>query len=360
MKRLRTARLLSACAGIALACAAAGALAQVDALPMIDTHTHLNFVRKGSAPPAMDFPASVAGALGRMDAAGFRRAIIMPQPSPPGAANAWEIERMEFALAQYPARIARGGGGGTLNPMIQATPVAAVDEAVRAKFRALAMTIADQGAVVFGEVTAHHLSLKAMGPQHAYQWVPADHPLLLLLADISAERGIPIDLHLDFVPEDMARPGRPIFNDKTPLNLKGNSSAFERLLAHNPKAVFVWAHAGTDPLLTRTLALQRALLAKYPNLYMSLRLGRGAPHPAFALDEGRAFKRPWVALLREFPDRFVLGTDFFHGPAGEDGRGVEADSLVNYRTALASLPRELAEAIAWRNAERIYRLQAER
>lgn len=122
----------------------------------------------------------------------------------------------------------------------------------------------------------------------------------------------------------------------------------------------MWAHAGTDPLLTRTLALQRALLAKYPNLYMSLRLGRGAPHPAFALDEGRAFKRPWVALLREFPDRFVLGTDFFHGPAGEDGRGVEADSLVNYRTALASLPRELAEAIAWRNAERIYRLQAER
>lgn len=360
MKCLRRGRLLSACAGAALACAAATAFAQGDALPMIDTHTHLNFVRKGSAPPEMDFPASVAGALGRMDAAGFRRAIIMPQPSPPGAANAWEIERMDFALARYPERIARGGGGGTLNPMIQSTPVAAVDEAVRAKFRALATAIADQGAVVFGEVTAHHLSLKAMGPQHAYQWVPADHPLLLLLADISAERGIPIDLHLDFVPEDMPRPGRPIFNDRMPQQLKGNANAFERLLAHNPKAVFVWAHAGSDPLLTRTVALQRALLAKNPNLYMSLRLARGARHPVIALDEGGAIKGPWLALLREFPDRFVLGTDFFHGPAGDDGRGVETESLQNYRGALAGLPRELAEAIAWRNAERIYRLKAER
>lgn len=344
------------CASLALC--AATALAQDRPLPLIDTHAHLNFTVLGRGQVVMDFPASVEGAIGRMDRTGFQRSIFMPQPSPPGAANTYELDRLDFAVKKYPERVSRGGGGGSLNPMIQDTPPEAVDDAVRAKFRALAEGIAAQGAVVFGEVTAHHLSMKAMGQQHGYQWVPADHPLLLLLADIAAERGLPIDLHLDLVPEDMPRPDLPIFNDKTPMSLKGNAAAFERLLAHNPKTVFIWAHAGTDPMRTRTLALQRAMLAKYPNLHMSLRLSRSGQHEAIALNNGRAFKPVWVALLKEFPDRFVLGTDFFHGPADSAGRGPEEDSLGNYRLAVSRLPPEIAEAIAFRNAQRIFRLPA--
>ena len=342
--RLRTIRHLL-CAPLVLC--AATALAQGRPLPLIDTHAHLNFTVLGRGQAVMDFPASIEGAIGRMDRVGFQRSIFMPQPSPPGA-----------AVKKYPDRVSRGGGGGSLNPMIQDTPPEAVDDAVRAKFRALAEGIAAQGAVVFGEVTAHHLSMKAMGPQHGYQWVPADHPLLMLLADIAAERGLPIDLHLDLVPGDMPRPDLPIFNDKTPMSLKGNAAAFERLLAHNPKTVFIWAHAGTDPMRTRTLALQRAMLMKYPNLQMSLRLSRSGQHEAIALNNGRAFKPVWVALLKEFPDRFVLGTDYFHGPADSAGRGPEEESLGNYQLALSRLPPEIAEAIAFRNAQRIFRLPA--
>lgn len=345
-----------ACAWLALF--SATALGQGLPLPLIDTHAHLNFTVLGRGRSIMDFPASIEGAIGRMDRVHFQRSIFIPQPSPPGASNAYELDRLDFAVKKYPNRVSRGGGGGSLNPMIQATPPEAVDDAVRAKFRALAEGIAAQGAVVFGEVTAHHLSMKAMGPQHGYHRVPPDHPLLMLLADIAAERGLPIDLHLDLVPEDMARPDLPIFNDKTPMSLKENAAAFERLLAHNPKAVFIWAHAGTDPMRTRTLALQRAMLAKYPNLQMSLRLSQRGPHLAIALGKEGELKPGWVALLKEFPDRFVLGTDYFHGPADSPSRGPEEGSLENYQFALSRLPRDIAEAIAFRNAQRIYRLPA--
>jgi hypothetical protein len=83
-----------------------------DSLPIIDTHAHLNFTSISKSKGAsMDFPVSVAGALERMEQNGFSRTILMPQPSPPEAANRWEVERLDFAVANYPSRISRGGGG---------------------------------------------------------------------------------------------------------------------------------------------------------------------------------------------------------------------------------------------------------
>jgi len=326
-------------------------------LPLIDTHAHVNFASKSRGASVMDFPASVGGALQRMDQFGFKRTVLMPQPSPPEANNKWEAEKLDFAIKQYPDRISRGGGGGTLNPMIQAIAPEDVDDAVRAKFRELAKAVLASHPVVLGEVTAHHLSMKAMGPQHGYESVPADHPLLLLLADIAAENDIPIDLHLDPVPEDMARPALPIFNDKTPLNLKTNMAGFERLLAHNRKAIFIWAHAGTDPMRVRTVELQRQLLQRHPNLMMSLRLAHlGGGTPTVALGPQGNFKPMWLPLLQEFRDRFVLGSDFFHGPSQSETRGPDEASLANYAAAMSKLPRDLAEALAFRNAVRIFKL----
>ena len=341
--------------GLAVACTS---LAAQQGLPLIDTHAHLNFTSKtkGSA-SSMDFPSSVAGAISRMDQTGFKRTILMPQPSPPEAGNRWEIDKLDFALIQYPDRISRGGGGGTLNPMIQGIAPEAVDESVRAKFRAAAQTVLASKPVVLGEVTAHHLSMKAMGPQHGYESVPADHPLLLLLADISAESGVPIDFHFDLVPQDMDRPDLPIFNEKNPTRFKANMAGFERLLEHNRKAIIVWAHAGTDPIRTRTVDIQRELLRKHPNLVMSLRLAHmGGGSPTVALGPQGTFKPMWLPLLKEFPDRFVLGSDFFHGPIDATTRGPEEASLGNYATALSKLPPDLAEALAFRNAVRIYKL----
>lgn len=350
---------------LALALAVIPAWAFSDVPPIIDTHTHLEntggFFKKpavgafGVAAPGQNFHKEVEAAIRRMDRYGIRRIVLLPPPMGAGAKNIYEIDEIRFAAEQYPDRISLGGGGGSLNGMIQSTPADGVTDEMKQQFRAKAEKIAAAGAVVFGEVAAHHLSLRRMGPNHAYEYVPPDHPLLLLLADIAAEKGIPIDLHLDLVPNDMDLPDRPIFNPTTPSHLKANLAGFERLLDHNKKAKIIWAHAGTDPLGTRQPQIQRDLLTRHPNLYMSIRLGVGAPPPFIALDQNLNLKPQWLALFRDFPDRFVLGSDFFHAAGDDSARGPEEEGLNNFKIFLQQLPPDLAEAIAHGNAEKLYR-----
>lgn len=326
------------------------ALAQLPGI--IDTHGHIeNGGRRGT-----DFRGSFNAALGRMDTSGIRRIIIMPPPMAAGTPGAYEIESYGSAIQAYAGRILFGGGGGSLNAMIQTSAPDAVTDDLKKAFRTRAEQIVAAGAVVFGEIALHHLSLRPMGPQHPYERTSPDHPLLMLLADIAAEKNIPIDIHLDLVPEDMNLPDRPALNPTNPAVLKANMAAFERLLAHNRGARIVWAHAGTDPLGTRTPQIQRELLSRNPNLFMSLRLGATAPPPFIALDPGKKLKPLWLVLLRDFPNRFVIGTDFFHSPGSGSQRGPNEETLENYRAALAQMPAELAEAIAHGNAEKIYRL----
>lgn len=328
--------------------------------PIIDTHIHLNNGvgprNQIDLPSRPDFEGAVDAAIVRMDRFGIRRSLLMPPPMPPAARAAYDIEALQFAVKKYPDRIFLLGGGGSLNALIQGTSADAVTEDIKQRFRARAEQIAASGAVAFGEIASHHLSLRRMGPQHAYEWSPPDHPLLLLLADLAAEKGMPIDLHLDLVPEDMERPDRPVFNPATPSHLKANLAGFERLLNHNRNARIIWAHAGTDPLGTRTPQIERALLTRHPNLYMSLRVGVGGTRPFVALDETLTLKPEWLALLQDFPDRFVLGSDFFHGAGGNIQRGPSEDGLENYGALLRQMPPDLADAIAHRNAENIFRM----
>jgi predicted TIM-barrel fold metal-dependent hydrolase len=191
-----------------------------------------------------------------------------------------------------------------------------------------------------------------MGPNHPYESVPADHPLLLALADIAAEKLRPIDLHIDLAPSDMPLPSRPAFNATNPPMLKANMAGFERLLDHNAATKIIWAHAGTDPLGTRNPTIERQLLQRHANLYMSLRLGRSGPTPDFALDETDNLKPTWLALIRDFPGRFVLGSDFFYGGS----RGPGEDEFKNFWRLLCQLPADLADRIAYRNAEALYNL----
>lgn len=345
--RLQRSCTLAACLILAYPVAA-------EVIPIIDTHAHINFAIAPGQGVQMNFPGSIEAAMSRMDNSGIQQSIFMPLPSFPGARNSWEIDTLEFAREKYPGRIALIGGGGTLNPMIQAISADAVDDATKRRFREIAEKIAESKAVAFGEITSHHLSLQGMGQQHGYQVIPADHPLLLLLADIAGEKGMPIDLHIDLVPEDMDLPNRHRFNNKTPERLKENLQAFERLLSHNRKANIVWAHAGLDPLETRNVSVQRQLLQKHPNLYMSLRVGGIGPAASFILDEDRIVKPEWLSLLQEFPDRFTIGTDYLHGPEGMPERGQRWAGLRNYQIMLKQLPTPLAESIAYKNAERLY------
>lgn len=319
--------------------------------PIVDTHAHLENLG-GIA----RFPAALEAAIAEMDRLGVRATLLMPPPQAKDNRTFYDIDELKFAVERYPARFLLVGGGGTLNPTILRTPPDAVDESTRRRFREQAERLLAQGAVGFGEITAHHLSLPAMGPMHGYSVAPADHPLLLALADIAAERNVPIDLHFDAVPEPMPLPAPIAQNPSNPPTLDANLAAFERLLAHNRNAKIIWAHAGSDPLRTRTPALCRELLARHPNLYMSLRGGgRTVPHPSFALDEQGRLKPAWVKLIADFPDRFVLGSDRFH-TADAPRTPVLAQALPNLRRLVDQLPPPLARRVAIDNVERLYGL----
>jgi hypothetical protein len=336
---------------VVLAMLPAAAAADDRPLPIVDTHAHLEHLGGIG-----QFGAALDAAVAEMDRLGVRASVLMPPPQAKDNRFFYDIDELKVAVERYPGRFLLAAGGGTLNPAILRTPPESVDEPAKRRFREQAEQLLAQGAVGFGEITAHHLSLPAMGPMHGYSVAPADHPLLLLLADIAAERNVPIDLHFDAVPEPMPLPAPIAQNPKNPRALDANLAAFERLLAHNRNAKIVWAHAGSDPLRTRTPALCRELLMRHPNLYMSLRGGgRGVPHPSFALDEAGRLKPVWAKLIADFPDRFVLGSDRFHA-AGAPRTPLLAQTLPNLRRLVDQLPAELARRVAVANVERLYGL----
>lgn len=111
------------------------------------------------------------------------------------------------------------------------------------------------------------------------------------------------------------------------------SNIFER----DPDAIVLWAHSG----FTNTTEI-RAMLDKYPNLWADL---------AFRSDYayGSKVDEDWRALFTDHPDRFMLGTDTF---TPERWYYVEAHNAWS-REWLADLPKELAENIAYQNAENL-------
>jgi len=119
------------------------------------------------------------------------------------------------------------------------------------------------------------------------------------------------------------------------LHAHVDSDAIHRIFKQNPDAVVLWAHSGFDD------ADQiRALLEKYPNLWSDL-----AFRNEHVLQDQVA--PGWRQLFMDFPDRFVLGTDTY-----TPERWYYVVEHANWsREWLQTLPREIAEKIAYRNAE---------
>ncbi len=317
----------------------------------IDVHFHL-IANPGDL---AGFDEAARAALQIMDAERIRTIVVM---SPPITLETSDFEILANIAKKYGPRIAIFGGGETLNHMLQeAGKSLVVTEEVRRRFAETAQHIIASGAKGFGEISAHHVSLT---PTHPYESVPADHPLLLLLADIAVQHDVPIDLHFDPVPADVARPSS--LSSLNPAVLKENLGGFERLLAHNRKAKIVWAHAGSDPVGYFTPTLVRELLGRHSNLALSIRPTGPYPrvmvHPATG-----AINAEWIAVLSAFPDRFVIGSDSFvvstrftgAGAASTFAAGSQTQRLA-IRRLLSHLTADLARRIGYENAERIYRL----
>ncbi|NWG38752.1 MAG: amidohydrolase family protein [Hydrogenophilaceae bacterium] len=329
----------------------------------IDTHAHLVAGGPGSvrADYHKDFVSSASKALQVMDSAGIRMTLIMPTPQRHDNWNRYDYQEFLPAIRAYPHRFAFLGGGAILNSLIlKAAETGTVSEEDRKLFIDNAKMILRDGAAGFGELAAEHFGLGKFGAFHSYQSAPPDHELFLLLADIAAQHDVPIDLHMELVPEDMPLPERPgLKKPPNPDTLKSNLAAFERLLAHNRAARIVWVHAGWDVTGTRDIPAMRRLLARHPNLYMSIKLAAKVGLPrSKPLDENGQIKQSWIGLFRDFPDRFLIGTDTFYDGGNDWGIALTpAAGLVDLPLQLMrQLPEYLARKIGYENARRIYKL----
>lgn len=317
---------------------------------IVDVHMHFQMA------PSRNPQGSSLMAIQNMAQFNISRSILMPPPSvDTNQRNFYDIGDVTFVQRDHPEKFALLGGS-KLNVMIHKYPPEQVDGAVQSQFRKIAEETLAQGAVGFGEIAIHHLSLPAMGSQHAYEQVSPLHPLLQLLAKISAERNVPIDIHFDAVPEEMPLPDKLKANPKNPSVLPENMHEFMRYLGMNPQTKFVWSHVGFEPLLTRSPELVEALMKKFPNLYMSFRLNRSAPISASVLSKNGEIKPRWVSLIEAFPDRFMLGSDAFYDASGI-ARGSTEEGFENFRKLLSVLSEPARSAVAHGNAENIFKLK---
>jgi len=114
------------------------------------------------------------------------------------------------------------------------------------------------------------------------------------------------------------------------LHAHSDADAVERLLAQSESVKVIWAHSGFD-----SPADIADMLSKHDRLWADL---------AFRSEVGAGgLSKEWRQLFEDYPDRMMLGTDTY-----------TPERMYFYasgaRTWLATLPAELAENVAWKNA----------
>lgn len=119
------------------------------------------------------------------------------------------------------------------------------------------------------------------------------------------------------------------------LHAHSDTAAIELLFKLDPQARILWAHSGFD-----RPAVIADMLAKHPKLMCDL---------AFRSDmaSGGKVEPEWRKLFTDYPDRFTVGTDSY---TPERWHYI-VEHAESSRRWLADLPRELAELIAFKNAE---------
>jgi hypothetical protein len=331
-------------AGWMAAAPAADALAEeqttsAGTVPIFDTHAHPGRGRHAN------LSRTASQGLNRMDHHGIVYTIFLPPPFPSEPRERYGARELASVVNEHPDRLAFAAGGESINVLIMSTPPASVTASALKQLAEDADAIARSGAKAIGEIAIEHLS-SGRG-RHPYESVPADHPLLFALVDAAARLDLPVDVHMEAVPADMPLPRA--MGPANPPVLPGNITAFERLLDHNREARIIWAHAGWDNTLERTVPLMRTLLGRHPNLYMSIKVQPQGPQRNSPFAPDGSIKAGWLALLREFPDRFIIGTDQFYDDEDDD-------RLAAARRFIDGLPPDLAASVAHENARRLYRL----
>lgn len=123
------------------------------------------------------------------------------------------------------------------------------------------------------------------------------------------------------------------------LHAHCDESALETIFKLNSNAKVIWAHTGFSVATDKVAALMK----QHAGLMGELSYRND-------ITDGGKLSTQWRALFTAHPDRFLLGSD-----AWVTERWGQYDELMRYyRAFLSELPRAVAEAIAFRNGERMF------
>jgi len=123
------------------------------------------------------------------------------------------------------------------------------------------------------------------------------------------------------------------------LHAHSDALAVEKLFELGPELRIIWAHAG----MNESPATVGRMLSRYPGLTAELSYRNVVSADGQLVPE-------WRALFVEFPDRFIYGSDTWVPSRWADVIPM-ADSA---RRWLSQLPPEIADNIAYRNAEKLF------
>lgn len=155
---------------------------------------------------------------------------------------------------------------------------------------------------------------RGIGEFHVFGAADAGTPQVKRIVDLAVARGLWLHAHCD-------------------------EAALETLFRHDPRVKIVWAHSG----FTVAPARLAEWLERHPTLVGEL------SYRYDVTSDGRVTDA-WRALFVRHARRFVLGSDTW---INERWSGY-GEIVAIYRAWLAQLPPDVAEAIAYRNGERLF------
>lgn len=156
---------------------------------------------------------------------------------------------------------------------------------------------------------------KGIGEFHVHVAMSANRELLAEVARMAVERDIAIHIHSGPEPVDL-------------------------LYELEPDLKVIWAHTG----LGESAATVWDTMSRHPTLWADTSLRE------WSIMDGDRIDHEWMRILTTFQDRLMVGSDTWVNGQWENYEGIIDD----HRAYLNLLPREIAEKIAYKNAERLF------
>ena len=126
-----------------------------------------------------------------------------------------------------------------------------------------------------------------------------------------------------------------------PLHVHSGPEPIRWLYSMDSEVKIIWAHAG----LGESAEDVYALMKEYQELYADTSLREYA-----ILSSGGEIDAEWKKIIMDFQDRLMIGSDTWVNGQWDNYDGIIALN----RLWLSKLPRDVAEKIAYKNAERLF------